>query len=68
LPVAPSTRTLCPGLIGTRRRRATQEDIAGFIAAATFATSASSGSTIDLRVLASAFSAIVPATSFTAAK
>src|SRR2546429_3274138 len=43
LPVAPRTRTLCPGWIGTRRRRATHDDIAGFIAAATFAASASSG-------------------------
>jgi hypothetical protein len=37
LPIAP--RSLCPGCGGTRRRSATQEDIAGFIAAATLATS-----------------------------
>ena len=49
LPVAPRTRTLCPGSIGTRRRSATHDDIAGFIAAASFATSASSGSSIDRR-------------------
>ena len=48
LPVAPRTRTPCPR-IGTRHRSATHDDIAGFIAAATFATSASWGSSIERR-------------------
>ena len=52
----------------TRRRSATHEDIAGFIAAAIFATSTPSGSSIDLRTSATAFSAIVPIASSSATK
>ena len=68
LPVAPRMSTLFPGSSGTRRRRATHDDIAGFIAAATFATSALPGSAIERRGSASALSAIVPITSSAATK
>ena len=68
LPVAPNTSTLWPASIGTRRRSATHEDIAGFIAAATFATSTSSGSSIERGTSTSARSAIVPITSSPATK
>ena len=57
-----------PGLIGTRRRSATHDDIAGFIAAATLATSTSSGSSIARRASTTALSAIVPSTSSSATK
>ena len=67
-PVAPSTRTLWPGSIGTRRRSATHDDMAGFIAAATLATSVPSGSSTARRTSTMAWSAIVPMTSLPAAK
>jgi hypothetical protein len=68
LPAAPSTSTLCPGWIGTRRRSATQEDMAGFIAAAILATSTPSGNSTVRRGSTTAFSAIVPITSSSATK
>ena len=60
LPVAPSTSTLWPGWKATRRRSATQEDIAGFIAAAIVTGSASGGQLDARRRSTTACSAIVP--------
>ena len=48
LPVAPRTSTLCPGEKLIRWRSATQLDMAGFIAAAIVAGSAS-GASVTLR-------------------
>ena len=67
-PAAPRTSTLCPGRIGTRRRSATQDDMAGFIAAAIRAGSASPGSSIVRRGSTATCSAIVPITSSSATK
>jgi hypothetical protein len=60
LPVAPSTSTLCPGASSMRRRSATQEDIAGFIAAASATGSVPAGSSIERRASITARSAIAP--------
>ena len=60
LPVAPRMRTSWAGSKATRWRRPTQEDMAGFIAAATATGSLSSGSTTLRRVSMTVCSAIAP--------
>ena len=59
-PVAPRTSTFCPAWNGTRWRSATQEDMAGFMAAATAIGSASPGRTMLRRVSMTVCSAIAP--------
>ncbi len=59
---------LWPGCIGTRRRRATHDDMAGFMAAATLGTSTSSGSSTARRTSMTALSAMVPMTSSSVTK
>ncbi len=59
-PVAPRTSTSWPAWKGTRWRSATQDDIAGFIAAATATGSVVSGSTTLRRVSMTVCSAIAP--------
>ena len=63
LPVAPRTSTLWPAVIGTRRRNATQDDMAGFIAAATSTNGTSAGSSTHRRGSTRARSAMVPVSS-----
>jgi hypothetical protein len=60
LPLPPRTSTLCPAAKPTRRRSATHDDIAGFIAAATATGSAASSSTTLRRGSISVRSAIEP--------
>ena len=60
LPVAPSTRTLWPGSKLIRRRSATHDDMAGFMAAAIATGSAPSGSTTLRRRSMTVRSAIAP--------
>ena len=60
LPVAPRTSTFCPAWNCTRWRSATQEDMAGFMAAATAIGSLPSGSTMLRRVSMTVCSAIAP--------
>ena len=59
-PVAPRTRTFCPGWNWIRWRSATQEDMAGFMAAATAMGSLPSGKTMLRRVSMTVCSAIAP--------
>jgi hypothetical protein len=68
LPVAPRISTDCPTSIGTRRRSATQDDMAGFIPAAIFTTSASSGSGMLCRLSMTVRVAIGPTSSSSATK
>jgi hypothetical protein len=60
LPVAPRTSTSWPGWKDTRWRSATQDDMAGFIAAASATGSAPSGSTMLRRGSMTVCSAIAP--------
>lgn len=58
--MAPRTRTELPGRNVMRERSATQEDMPGFIAAATSAGSVPDGSAMARRRSTTAFSAMVP--------